>query len=365
MSKGSIREQQAYQAYTNDDEITLKELILKLQEFWQELWKQKFWIAAVGFSVAGIFVYNALTTPPTYPATLTFMVNEDGSRGGGGVSSILGQFGFGGGGKGGKFNLDKIVKLTSSRNIVQGALFSKTVIDEKEDYIANHIIRVYELKEKWRDGGMIPVDFIFSHDSISQFDIVENKVLKSVHALVVGSEDGIMSQSYDKDTGILSLSANSQSEVLSIQVVHTIYARLSDYYISRAIEPQQKTYNAIKSKTDSLRTRLRSLTYQQADYQDRNLDVLFQRDVVKKQELGFEQTATAKAYAEALKNLELADFTLKNKTPAFQIIDAPIVPLSPSQSSLVKSIAIGGILGGFLAVLFFVIRKIIRDAMSE
>ncbi|MFZ1526496.1 MAG: hypothetical protein WAT22_16860, partial [Saprospiraceae bacterium] len=49
-----------------DDEITLKELIEKLMEFWQELWAKKWWIIALTIPVMTYFGYKAKKAEVTY-----------------------------------------------------------------------------------------------------------------------------------------------------------------------------------------------------------------------------------------------------------------------------------------------------------
>ena len=70
-----------------NDEITLKELIEKLLEFWNELWHKKWWIVLIALPVAAFFGYNARKAEILYPASLTYLLNDGG--GGGGAMSIF------------------------------------------------------------------------------------------------------------------------------------------------------------------------------------------------------------------------------------------------------------------------------------
>jgi uncharacterized protein involved in exopolysaccharide biosynthesis len=129
-------EKMPQQEYYQDDEITLKELILKIQEYWQEILKNWKLIFLIIIPFVAFFLIKAFLTPATYSAQLTFMVNEDEGGGGfGGVSAILGQFGFGGGGQS-SYNLDKILELSRSRKIIQMALFEKVNIDGKKGLLS-------------------------------------------------------------------------------------------------------------------------------------------------------------------------------------------------------------------------------------
>ena len=104
------------------DEITLKELILLIKEYWGVLWGKKWYIIIAGLIGGLIFGIIEYRKPVTYTAELTFMVNEDSGGSSGGAAAILGQFGFGGG-AGSEYNLDKIIQLSKSRRIAENVLF--------------------------------------------------------------------------------------------------------------------------------------------------------------------------------------------------------------------------------------------------
>ena len=70
-------EQQNIPPY-QDDEITLKELIEKLLEFWRELWAKKWWIILIAIPFVLYFGYKAKNTPITYTAELTYTLNAAG-----------------------------------------------------------------------------------------------------------------------------------------------------------------------------------------------------------------------------------------------------------------------------------------------
>ena len=59
------------------DELTLKDLILNFQLYFREVIKNWKLIIGVALVVIALFFYRAFSTPVTYKAELTFMVNED------------------------------------------------------------------------------------------------------------------------------------------------------------------------------------------------------------------------------------------------------------------------------------------------
>lgn len=351
-----------------EDEITLKEVILKIQEFILEAWRHKWWIVAAGLGFAAVFLIRAMLEKPTYTATLTFMVNEDEGGSMGGIATILGQFGLGTGARAGRYNMDKIVALARSRKIVQGVLFDRVDIGGEEDYIANHIIKLYDYHENWKEDTLLQ-NFYFTRDSVDLFDRAERRALMAMHGQIVGNPEqkveGFLSISYNDDTGILSMGAKSEVESLSIAIAEAGYRKLSKFYVDKTIEQQKLTVDNLQFKVDSIGAALTRTEQELAQFQDRSQGVMLRSDDLRRQRLSREVQMLTIMYGESIKNLETASFLLKNSTPVFQLVDRPMSPIQPLMASKLKAIVLGGFLGGFLSLVFIFIRKVFRDAMNE
>jgi hypothetical protein len=307
--------------------------------------------------------YKSYTEPVTYSASLTFMLNEDQGGGLGSMGGLLSQFGIRAG-RGGKLNLEKITDLSKSRNIVSRALFSTSELNGKATFLANHIIEAYDYHSSLIDSEL--EGFIFKHNQLDSFDLNENSVLKSIHSLIIGSEatEGLFSPDINDDTGIITLSASTLSESLSIELVNKIYDNLSEFYRNKAIERQQKAYNIAKDKVDSLQRALAVSESALANFKDRTGGLIFERDKSREGSLQRKVTILSIAVGEAMRTLEMSDFSLRNETPFVQAIDRPIPPLSGSSASLLRALIIGGILGGLIGGGFVIARRIYRDAMQ-
>lgn len=355
------------QSYIEEDEITLKELILKIKEFFQEVLKNWLLVILITIPVVLYFFYQAYKTPITYTSELTFMMNDDDGGALGGLGGLAASF-LGGGGGGGEFNLEKMLSLLKSRNIIQQGLFEKAEINGEVDFFANFLIKEYEFHEKWKENEQLK-DFIFKHDKVEDFSRVEYKALKSVYGKVIGSAktQGILSSNINDDTGIMTLEIESINETLSIKLLNTLFEKLSAFYVDKTIEKQKQTYEITVAKTDSL---LGVMNYVQArllKVKDTHRNTTLNQYRSEELKLEREYQINLIAYGEALKNREIADFTLKSKTPFIQSIDLPIPPLEPNKNLMtyIKQIIIGGILGVFLAIAFIIGRKIYKDTMAE
>lgn len=359
--------------YIQDDEITLKELILKIKEFWFELWKYWWLIALITLPFLSYMVYESIKSDTTYPAKLTFMVNKDDGNSLSAFSGILGSFGFGGG-RGGEYNLDKMLQLLKSRKITEQVLFTSVSIEGNSDFLANHIINNLDTLNKWSRKPTILnkkpdklKGFRFSTDSISSFDLLENTAIKRLHSKLIGNSEkpGLINSGYNEESGILNLGFNTQLEELSILLTNTYFEKLSTFYTQKSVESQQSTYDLIKAKTDSIENALNTAQFQLADLIESTRSIFSEVEKLKEQRLQREVQKLNIMYVESAKNKELADFSLKSSTPFVQLLDAPISPIAKQSESLLNALLIGGFLGVFIGCLIVITRKIYQDTMSN
>ncbi len=343
-------------------EMNLQELLLKIRDFYLEM-RRNWKIVLLCVSLAsGALLLNAFLTPKRYPAQLTFMVREDSKSGLGGVASLLGQFGFGGGG-GGEFNLDKIAELARSRHIVQAAIFDSATIRGKNDFLANHIIDLHNLRKKWREDTLLQ-DFHFTHGDKERFNRRENMALIALHQKMVTDKDAFVTSGYSKQTSILNLKVAAQNEELSIALTDAVYRHLSQFYIEQSTAQSRQTVRNLEERTDSIRAILTASERTYARTEDRTLGLLLREDKVPQKRLSTDIQILNLMYAEAIKNLETASFLLKNTTPVFMEIDKPLAPIKPVGASKKVALALGIGLGFLVAALWIFIRKFIRSNLA-
>lgn len=350
------------------EEISLRDLILKMRSLIQEVFRH--WqIPALCIAVAlGYQAYRYFTFIPEYSARITFSVDEDEGGASPGLTGILGQFGLGSV-RPSRYNLDKILALSKSRRVIAQTLFTKVDIDGKNDYIANHLIREYKLSTPETDKHEANPGFVFTHDSIAIFNRAENEMLMSLYGFIIGPPDdpskALVSADYNEDTNIMSIDVSTSNEALSMALAQNMFKSLSDYYINKAIEKQLKTYTVVSAKKDSVLAVLKGTEFQLASFKDSHRGLVMRTDQISELRLQREITALSAMYAEVLKNTEVADFSLKNKMPFIQVIDSPILPIAPTQFSLIRKFALAVILGGLIGSIYVVGRRIFLDILSE
>ena len=346
-----------------EKQVTLREYILKVRDYSCEVLRYWYIPAILALLMAAWQFYKYSKYVPLYPATITFSVDEEES-GGSALTGMLSQFGLGSV-RPARYNFDKIMELSRSRRVVQGSLFQRITIDDQNDFIANHIIRIYELNDPDSEEG----SFLFTHDSLEIFSRRENEVLKGLYHFVIGPpeepEKALVRADYDEDTNIMSLTAATKNETLSLELARKMFQALSDYYINKSIEKAQQTLEIVQAKRDSVLGELRSAEYQLANFRDRNRALMLRTDVVSEIRLQRDAAALSAMYAEVIKNVEVADFSLRNKTPFIQVIDTPIPPIEPATQSLLRKLVIGLILGGLIGAVLVIARKAYVEIMAE
>ena len=341
-----------------EESVSFRDYVLKARSYFAEV--LRYWYVPAFFAILGMAwqFYQYSIHIPVYSARITFSVDEDEGGSAAGLTGMLSQFGLGGV-RPARYNFDKIIALSRSRRVVQQSFFTRITVDGKEDYIANHVIRIYGFEKKG----------YFTHDSLPGFTRDENALLIKLYNFTIGSienpEKALLSATYNEDSNILSLTATTRNETLSLELAHRTFQALSDYYINKAIEKSLKTYKIVTTKKDSVMAELRSKEYQLASFKDRNRGLIMRTDQVGELRLQRDVTALSAMYAEVLKNTEIADFSLRNKTPFIQVIDTPIPPIRPSELSLIRKIIKGLILGSIIGVAIVVCRKAWHELMAE
>ncbi len=336
--------------------ITTKEIVQDLSWYGKAIWKRKFIILSVGLIFAVVSVFLSLNKPPLYIADKTFMVSDD-EGGGGGVASILGQFGLGGMG-GGNYNYQKILEIGTSNLILDQVLFEKAEIEDTTDFIANHIIRLENLHKNWNKDTFL-FDFVFTQSNFnSKKGRVARKILESKLKgdLSNPSSKRLVKITFGGESSILKISGQTKNPKLSIAIVETLYAKLSKFYIDKSIERQRETYEQLENKADSIYSLLSASELQFARSTDFNRGLVLTQDRIDYARSMRDIEMYSTMYSEVLKNKETAQFLLNSQTPFFQAIDSPYLPLHNANNfRLLGSIILFmiGIVTGIIIIIGF------------
>ena len=345
------------QQQIDNDEISLKELIQKTQEWIAYLktqWKLIIGIAALGGIIG--FVYASFQKP-SYLATTTFVLEED--KGGGGLGGAMGlasSFGFDlGGGGGGLFTSSNIIELMKSRLVVEKTLLNPVNVAGKEISLADYYIQINELKSK--------VNFPVNADR-TKFSLDQDSILYGISSSLTNNNLTIAQK--DKKVSILSLTVKSESELFSKLFCEQLLKETSDFYIETKSKKSRLNLDILQHQADSIRAELNGAITGVAAASDNvyNLNPALNVKRTPSTRRQVDVQANTAILTQLVAQLELSKVSLRKETPLVQIVDHPILPLAKEKLGRLKSIILGGFLAGFLVILYLIFGRLYRKFIS-
>jgi hypothetical protein len=351
----------------NSDEITLKEVILRIQAWIRYLLSKWIIIFIVGIFGGVIGVTYALFKKTVYKAELSFVLQDE--KSGGGLSSAMGlasQFGIdlGGAGTGGEFSGDNILELMKSRSMVERALLTSVTIKGKTETLADFYIDFNELREGWEGKPELENIHFLPNADRSKFILKQDSILGTFHQSIIANNLSL--DKLDKKLSIISLKVSSTNELFSKYFAEVLAKVVSDFYVQTKTKKSTQNVIILQRQTDSIRHVLNVGLFGVATSVDENpnanptlqiLRVSTQRHTIDV------QTNTA-ILNELVKNLELAKMSLLQETPLIQIIDKPILPLEKTKIGKLKGLILGSFLSVFLFIIVLLTNKIIKNIMA-
>ena len=348
----------------DNDEISLKELIIKVKELGSFLKTKQKTIFIAGFIGALIGLTIALFEKPTYKAVLTFAMEEDkgSGSGGAGLSGALGlasSFGIDlGGGGGGAFAASNLAELMKSHLVVDKVLLEPIVIKGKKISLAEYYIQINELREDWEKKPTLKnIQFLPNADR-SNFTLQQDSILKQIHKSLVDPKKLSIMQK-DKKVTILSIEVTSENELFSKIFCESIAKETSDFYIESKSKKSKINVNVLQRQTDSVRNALNGAITGVANETDNvyNLNPAYNIKGAPSKNKQIDVQANTAVLTNLVVQLELAKITLRKETPLIQLIDRPILPLQKEKFGKLKAIILCGFLAGFLYILYLIFGR--------
>lgn len=346
---------------SHNDEIQLKDILIKLSEYKTYLFRKKFVIITISgfFLVLGIVF--AISADKKYTAELTFVVEGQQGSGGnlGAMSGVASQFGFDiGSSSRATFSQNNILELLKSRGVVEAALMQNRKVNKTNDLLIEHYLYLNKIKDSWKKNkDIIPVSF---HEILTQDnDSVSGDVWRSI------IEDKLVVELQSDDANIINLSYTSVNDEFAKVFVEALIEQMSEMYITYQTAQASNTLSFLNNRADSVFIELEIAEEEFAKVKDINQRIVKASGRLKELQLMRRVEVLNAMYLEIVKNLELSKLTLLNQTPIIQIIDKPILPLEVEAKSITALGLLGAFLGGFLSLFFFIFRKLFKDALSE
>lgn len=346
------------------EEISLKDLFLKLKQTYVYLLSKWVIILIVGLSGGAIGFLCAILIKPVYTATYTFVLEDNG-----GGASALGQYaGLASmvgidldGGGGGLFQGENLLQLYRSRTMIEKTLLSYSKFNGKDQMLARRFIEFNELQKVW-EAKVGAQNLIFADSS--NFTIKQDSII-SVMVKMINTKYLSVSKP-DKKLNIIKVEMRSKDELFAKAFCELIVGNVNRFYVDTKVKKSRDNLNILQHQTDSIRRSLNSAISGVASMIDVNPNANPARQILRvpAQKRQIDAEANKAILTELVKNLEISKISLRKETPLIQTIDYPVLPLEKSKVGKAIGIVAGGIIGGILAISFLLVRRLFRNVLK-
>ena len=353
-----------------EDEISLKELILKIKDWYRFLLSKWIVLVAAGIIGGAIGVGYAFTQKPTYTASLSFAL-EDEKSGGGGLSGALGlasSLGIDlGTSAGGAFSGANLIELMKSRNIVEKALLNPITVNGKTQSLAQYFINFNELNKNWSKKPALK-NIVFDVDADrTKYTLQQDSILGKLYESIAGANGLLSVAQKDKKISIINIEVKSTDELFSKAFTESIAQEVSSYYIEIKSKKARQNMEILQHQTDSIRAELNGAITGVAAAADNtfglNPAMMVRKTPGTRRQVDVQ--ANTAILTQLVTNLEMAKVSLRKETPLIQVIDKPILPLKKEKVGKLKSLILGGFLAGFLTALILVCKKLFAGILAD
>jgi hypothetical protein len=334
-----------------ENDISLKELILKARDWVKYLWGKKLLIILLGLIGGGLGFTYAMLKKPVYVAELTFVLEDSRSSPLGTYAGLASQFGIdlSGASGSGLFSGDNILEFLRSRLMVEKTLLSPVAVGGKRQSLADLYIEMNDLRDSWNKTDR--KGFSLQQDSV--LDAIYNSIVKKNLAV----------KKPDKKLSFISVECRARSEVFSKAFTERLVKEATDFYVLTKTKRSKDAVDKLQAKADSIGLLLNRKTYSVAVSQDMNLNPAQSRAMVGTELESRDKMMLQTIYAEVIKNLEVTKMMMMQESPIIQVVDTPILPLQKERLGRIKGAAAGGFIAGLLAIVWLLFRRLYKEIM--
>lgn len=335
-----------------DETVNLSAIISFFKELFAFLMSKKKQIIIIGLIGGALGFATSFLIKPKYTATLSFAIQEDEKAGG--LSSIASQFGISlGGSSGGAFGGDNIYELLLSRNLVEKALLVPTKYRTETTNLITVYLNSYGINKNWKDSKKVEIrDLKFPlNQSRSAFSRAQDSVMQLVYKRIL--KEQLTAEKRSKKLSIGDITFISENEDLSYLFIENLIRETSRFYIDTKTKVSRTNLNILQQQTDSVKREYEKALYARASLVDNNLNMVRQSASVGLMKKQTDLQILTGAYIEMTKNLEILKLDLSRETPLIEVVDHAIKPLKVKRLGRFMGIGFGGLIAGFLALLFF------------
>lgn len=335
--------------YQESDEITLKDIVLKIKQWFSILWPYRVRVISlslvIGLSAA---LYTKFIAKPTYSASYQLFFEEDG----GSMSSAMrlaSNFGLSMGGGSATSSITVQEYLTSRDNISKAMTTASGQGVMAERYYAYALYADQEFNEVF-------------YANFGKNQRYTDSILSEI---TLELNEGFISATLDEQSGTVNFAINGYDEAFVYDLSKALISNTEDAFLDWKKKKGQSAIEGFQGKVDSLELAIDATLRRLGEYEDQNNSLVSSVDKMKRMRLTIDMEALKVAYGEYIKGLEMSKAELMNLEPPFKYFDVPTYPLYKQKGSAAKAGIFGAVITGFLLVLFFIGRVEAKNIMAD
>ena len=346
-----------------NDEISLKDLIQKVREWYSYLLSQWKIIVLAGIIGAALGLTYSLIKKPIYTATLSFALEDEKSGGGlGGALGLASSFGLDlGGSGGGIFTGSNLAELFKSRSMVEKTLLSPVNLNGKKISLAEMYIENNDWRESWANNPKFSsIKFLPASDR-KLFTRMQDSIMGVMYGSL--SKSGLSVGQKDKKISIINIDVSSDNELFAKYFCEALAREVGQFYVETKSKKARMNMSILERQVDSIRVELNGAITGVAVANDNtfNLNPALNVRRTPSARRQVDVQANTAILTELVKQSELAKVTLRKETPLIQVIDRPILPLPKERFGKLRGLLLGGTLAGFLAIVFLILKRVLKS----
>lgn len=325
--------------------------------FFRELgsiWRKQIHVFAFCI-ISGILIGAAIGyfKPVKYKAELAFAAEEEGVSA---FEGLMAQFGLdlGGSSSSGVFQGEALLKVFQTRNMVERALLEEATINGKKALLADHILPTTQFGQK-----EVFKSVQFFSDRSKNSSVTDS----ALYLLQKHVKEKLMSVAKpDKRQAVYYLTVTHENPELARVLAETMLNEVSGYYIEIMTKKARNNLAILQSEADSIKNIMNANLSSSASASDLNVNPMRQSLRVNQNRKMIDVQVSVTLYGEIIKNLKLAEISLRKQTPLIQVIDHPVMPLERSGYLIWQWAMIGMSLG---AALFIYLAYLSKEGETE
>jgi hypothetical protein len=341
---------------TNNSELSLVDIILKIKEIWSYLLQR--WKIIVLFSLLGASfgLWKSFSKPYIYEASLKFNLDADNMMSASSFATTFGMANYG--------DLystpESIIILIQTRFLIEKTLLQPIKLKNKNKTFAQLYIETNKLNEDWNSKKKLKdINFRVGENRIN-FSRTKDSILGTIYERILKSE--LVLSRIDKGISIIEASIKNVNEEFSKHFLEKLIENVSGYYEETRKNKLLYVVDLFDKEKDSIKVELSQIMNEEASIKDNyfGLNPSMTINVAQVNKKKIDASINSSLLSEIIRSSQKVRTDYLTKKMPIEIIDRPVFPLKKKKFGKLKGLVFGGFLGGFIIISFILWKRFMK-----